>query len=188
MCSSDWTALGTWIGALSTAVLAGTAIWAGKIAIKQFKLFDATERHKRTVDLVRAYTAPTFAIEPGTNRAISITPMQAHALLDSLANDLRVASAAGDAAAGDAAKIKQIVGNMMIAYIALRNHLDEVDDYYDRGMIDREFYLSRQVTVITEGVAMLRSRAEFSKTSSDDAVFLDRLDKIARDYENTKTA
>jgi len=178
MCFFDWPTIPEWIGALATVVLAGTAIWAGRIAVRQLSVADSTERHKRTVDLIKAYTGQMIVPEAETARPITISPMLAFATLDARYEDLKKAGS-------DKEQVRKFAGELMLSYIVLRNYLDEVDDYLSRGMIDHDFFMSRQSMAIELSIKMLRARAEFSETANGDELFLTRLEGVVSDRTAT---
>ena len=165
-----------------TSVAVVAAICAGLIALRQFKLTEEIERRRLTFDLIKSYTLETAAIEPGTGRPISVSPMQAYAQLAE-----RLEHQSGPIPRADTPTVKQAVGAVMLNYIVLRNHLDEADELYRRGMIDRDLFLSRQAISILSGVEVLRRLTGFSDTSQDDATFLSRLHTLARDYVKRHT-
>jgi hypothetical protein len=172
---SSWTDI---VAATSTALLALTALVAGFVAIRQFKFLDAAERRKVTFALIREYTIATQLKDYSSSTDVVRSPLQAHQKLAEIGKSELSAQSTGKTSTPATS-----VGEVMTNYYLLRNYLDEVDDLYSRQLIDRDFYLSRHVRIISTSVALLGKFTNIVAGVSDDTHLLGRLDKIARDFK-----
>jgi hypothetical protein len=179
MCTIDWTALGTWVGAAATLTLAIAAIWAGLIAKEQVEFWDAIERRKASFALIRDYTTPIYFKDSSTGPDV-ISPMQAYAnLLNRLPND----PIAPPVLPKDPTKMRSILWEVMGNYYVLINYLDEVKDLYDRQILDRDLFLSRQGRVLITAAVALHRVSDLVMASDEDMDLMSRVEKIARDFE-----
>jgi hypothetical protein len=61
--------------------------------------------------------------------------------------------------AGDKSTLVSALGALANTYTIVKNYFDEVDDLYQRELIDREFYLSRHIHILEDAVSVLRKFA-----------------------------
>lgn len=174
----SWTDVVT---ALSTTALVVVAIVAGLIATSQLRLTKNVTRQKVTLDLIRSYTQPMvfsdYRTGAGGDRVLS--PMQAYTNLINFNTPLPQGPITPETGRTLVSAISELTAN----YYMLRNYLDEVDAFYQRRLIDREFYMARHSNVVLTAVASLTRWAQLVPGSGNDAELLERLHRIGHAFE-----
>lgn len=168
--TKDWPTIWPALTGLATAALVVAAVTGGIVALQQLRHLERTEKIKNTFWIVRQYSTPAGQVP---------SPMVAYTMLGDLpTSDPKVV------AKYDINTARDFVREVMRLWVIIKNYYDEADDLYQRGFVDRDFYLSRNVTIIQDGMDMMRRFRALVPDRFYDEALVARMEAAIQDHEN----